>query len=130
MRWSRASTSTKARGRRAPEQPSGGKEKVDKYQPADGETQGTLCPLVFWQCREAAEKLVEEGGDPYRLIEGFALFNPGPEEENGEVKGPRLVFDPQTLVINPEAVSNQGDQPPEAFRFELPVVVLPPKPNN
>ncbi|PRP93580.1 hypothetical protein [Enhygromyxa salina] len=98
---------------------------ADGYQPADGSS-GVFCPLSLWQCREAAKELSET--DPYRIIEGYALFQPAPDGK-ADPDGPRLTLDPQTLVVNPEAIQNQGKEP-TAFRLEIPVIVLPPKPNS
>lgn len=103
---------------------------VDGYQPAEGSEGGGYCPLYLAACQLMAEEIEKDKEDPYRLIGGGALVLP-PDGEAKHVAA-RLAIDPQTLVINPDpnVVSGGSSGKPPKVRYELPVIVLPPKPGT
>lgn len=104
---------------------------VAELPPADGDGE-VYCPLYLPACRAAAEEAEKDGKDPYRLISGFVFVNPGPD---GAVEPPKvvpLIVDPAPFAVNPDPYNMSGEyaNPPTAFRIDLPVAVLPPKPNS
>jgi len=100
---------------------------VDQYQPADGMEGSTFCPLTLDVCRREMEKLARQGED---ILLGAILINPA--EPDVMPEAPRLAFDTETLVINPDPTVTESDQvrEPPQFQMRLPVWVLPPRPNT
>lgn len=95
------------------------------YQPADGA--GTLCPLAVEVCRRQMQRALDSRD---QALVGAVFVNPGDPEEQPDA--PRLVFDPEGLVINPDpnvAAANSA-RDPSSFRMVLPVLVLPPRPGT
>ncbi len=100
---------------------------LDKFQPADGMEGGTFCPLTLDICRREMAKALDSGED---VVAGIILVNPA--EPDVMPEAPRLAFDTETLVINPDPTVTDTNQvrEPRAFRMQLPVWVLPPRPNT
>ena len=100
---------------------------VDQYQPASGD-EGSFCPNSVEYCRRGRERAEASGGT---ILTGMVLVNPG--DPLVPVNGPRLIFDPQDLVINPDpavAESAGGTSRNTRFQMIIPVLVNPPGPND
>lgn len=97
----------------------------EKYRPADGD--GVFCPLAVEVCRRYMQEALDSRDE---VLVGVVLVNPA--DPNVQPDAPRLVIDPQGLVINPDpnTVHANTARNPSTFRMALPVAVLPPRPGT
>lgn len=101
--------------------------KLDQYQPAEGGA-GSFCPLTIEICRRGLEKALASF---HQVRVGMVRVNPG-DPDDAPPSAPRLVFDPEDLVINPDpnAASPREGRSPARFRMDIPVWVNPPGPSE
>ncbi|WP_411817936.1 hypothetical protein [Hyphococcus sp. DH-69] len=99
---------------------------IEGYQPADG-TAGVFCPMTVEICRREYNRAISSRE---KVFAGMIFVNPGDPDD--QPKGPRLVYDPEDLAINPYFSSGAGSKKlnPGQFRMVLPVLVNPPGPDE
>lgn len=89
---------------------------------------GSFCPLTIEICRRALEEALASQKD---VLIGMIHINPG-DPDLHQANAPRLIYDPQGLVINPDPNATSGGigGPPPRFDMGVTGLVNPPGPGE